>query len=243
MNKQLLIVDGNALAAENLRLRIAAFGDVTVAANVDQAKAAMVRTWDLVITDWSLGALEGPALIQLLQPSRQPLWLYTDKADVVEGGPWGGLGVQKAFTRLQRANLVVELEALLDGHAPTASAPNFLLVEDSPTVRQFVKAILKDAFPGSEIIEADDGRTALAAMKSSRVNVIVTDLQMPGMDGLSFVQLLRNNAILKKKPVIVLSGQVTDEARAMLSHLDKVQILIKPAKPEALVGAVKALLS
>jgi CheY-like chemotaxis protein len=103
--------------------------------------------------------------------------------------------------------------------------------------------VLNQAFPGAEMIEADDGRAALAAMKSSRISLIVTDLQMPGMDGLSFVQLLRNNAVLKKKPVIVLSGAVTDDARESLGQLEKVQILAKPATPDALVGAVKSLLS
>ena len=121
---------------------------------------------------------------------------------------------------------------------------SFLLVEDSATVRQFVKTVLMDSFPGSELIEAADGRTALAAMKNNRVNLIVTDLQMPGMDGLSFVQLLRNNAVLKRKPVLVLSGAVTEEAMepALASPGKAIQCLSKPVRPEALVSAVKNLL-
>ena len=83
----------------------------------------------------------------------------------------------------------------------------------------------------------------MAAMKSARVSLIVTDLQMPGMDGMSFVQLLRNNAVLKRKPVLVLSGAVTDEAREGLKALDRVQVLAKPASPEALLAAIKQLLS
>ena len=79
-------------------------------------------------------------------------------------------------------------------------------------------------------------------MKHSHISLIVTDLQMPGMDGMSFIQLLRNNAILKKKPVIVLSGAVNDEIRASLGALAKVQVLTKPASPQQLSDAAHLLL-
>lgn len=245
MKKQILIIDANPLTAENLRSRLASLGDVTWVNDAVQLSGALRSDWDLVVSDWSLGAQEGPALMSALQAAKRTVWLYSDRNDIVDGGAWAALGVQKAFTRTQRADLVVAAEELLDGAAPagSSSAPSFLLVEDSPTVRQFVKAILNEAFPGAGVIEADDGRTALAAMKSSRISLIITDLQMPGMDGLSFVQLLRNNAVLKKKPVLVLSGAVTDETRQMLKAIDKVQVLAKPAKPDELVAAVRGLLS
>lgn len=245
MAKRLLIIDANPLTAENLRSRLASLGEVTLAPDLDQLTSALLQDWDLIVSDWSFGYLEGPALIERLLTHKRPVWLYSDRNDIVEGVAWQGLGVKKAFSRLQRAALVVAAEEFLGTSASASSsvaAPNFLLVEDSPTVRQFVKAILNDAYPGAEMIEADDGRTALAAMKSSRISLIITDLQMPGMDGLSFVQLLRNNAVLKKKPVVVLSGAVTDDARVLLGALDKVRVLAKPAKPADLLSAVRALL-
>lgn len=250
MSQRILLIDSNRLTAENLKRRLDPLGEVVVVDDTAVLDSILAhnQTWDLVITEWSLGAAEGAVLLSRLKPRERPVFLYTDRNDVVDAGTWSVQGVQKAFTRLQRADLVLAAEETLKKAAgtegaPLATAPSFLLVEDSPTVRQFVKVILNDAFPGSEMIEAEDGRTALAAMKSSRVSLIITDLQMPGMDGLSFVQLLRNNAVLKKKPVIVLSGAVTDEARANLAALDKVKILSKPAQPDALVGAVRSLLS
>jgi DNA-binding response OmpR family regulator len=63
------------------------------------------------------------------------------------------------------------------------------------------------------------------------------------MDGLSFVQLLRNNPVLKRKPVLVLSAAVSDGAKANLAQLERVQVLLKPASPQDLVAAVKALLA
>lgn len=244
MSKKILIIDANALVAENLKARLASMGEVQIVSDPAALDLALGQAWDLMVCDAQLGPLEGPALWAKLQPRRQALLLYTERADLVEAESWKNAGLAGAYTRLQRADLVLSAENLLQGGpAAHGSAPSFLLVEDSPTVRQFVKAVLRQGFPGSEVVEADDGRAALAAMKSSRVSLIITDLQMPGMDGLSFVQLLRNNAVLKKKPVLVLSGAVTDEARENLMHLDKVQVLAKPAAPDALVEAVKTLLA
>lgn len=244
MSKRILVVDANAVAADNLNARLAGLAEVQIAADPSALDLALGLNWDLLICDASLGPMEGAVLWTRAKVRSQPSFLYTDRGEVVEGGSWRAAGFLGAFTRTQRADLVLAVEGALQGQAPAGGlAPAFLLVEDSATVRQFVKAVLNQAFPGAEMIEADDGRAALAAMKSSRISLIVTDLQMPGMDGLSFVQLLRNNAVLKKKPVIVLSGAVTEDARGSLSQLEKVQILAKPASPDQLVGAVKSLLS
>jgi two-component system chemotaxis response regulator CheY len=244
MPSRILIIDSNPLTAENLRLRLAAFGQVELVAREGEWPAKADQTWDVVVADWSLGNLEGPALFSKLAAPGRTLFLYTESAEVVDGGAWRALGVRAAFSHLRRADLVLAVEqALSSVTASRSGGPlSFLLVEDSATVRQFVKTVLNDSFPGSELIEAADGRTALAAMKNNRVNLIVTDLQMPGMDGLSFVQLLRNNAVLKKKPVLVLSGAVTEEAKASLASLEKLSILEKPVKPETLISAVKGLL-
>ena len=243
MPKRVLIIDGSALSAENLKARLSPLADVTVISDAAQVESHAAQAWDLVVCDASLGGWEGPTLWARLQPKLRPVFLYTERADLVDGGAWAPIGVARAFTRFQRADLVLAAETVLTPvAAPLGSAPAFLLVEDSATVRQYVKQVLRQGFETCEVIEAEDGKAALAAMKSARVSLIVTDLQMPGMDGMSFVQLLRNNAVLKRKPVLVLSGAVTDEAREGLKLLDKVQVLAKPASPEALISAVKQLL-
>lgn len=244
MPTRILIIDSNPLTAENLRFRLASFGQVELLAKESELTSKLEQIWDIVVTDWSLGPWEGPALLSKLPAAGRTLFLYTENAEVVDGGAWRSHGVRDAFTHLRRADLVLAVEQALSSVSVARSGGPlaFLLVEDSATVRQFVKTVLADSFPGSELIEAADGRTALAAMKNNRVNLIVTDLQMPGMDGLSFVQLLRNNAVLKRKPVLVLSGAVTEEAKASLASLDKISVLAKPVQPEALVSAVKNLL-
>ncbi len=243
MAKRVLIVDGSSLAAENLKSRLSPLADVTVVSEAGQVEGHANQAWDLVVCDAALGGWEGANLWARLQPKTRPVYLYTDRSDLVDGGTWNSVGVARAFTRLQRADLVLAAETLLMPAAAAGAAPAFLLVEDSATVRQFVKQVLRQAFEGCEVLEAEDGKAALAAMKTARISLIVTDLQMPGMDGRSFLKVMRNNAVLKRKPVLVLSGAVTDEARENLRALDKVQILAKPASPEALLGAVKILLA
>lgn len=243
MNPKILVIDENPLTAENIRSRLSAFAEVLVAKDAASLERFKGESLGAVVMEWSLGALEGPDLLPWVAPFKCPIFLYTRRTDVVEGGAWSKLGITKAFTHLQRAGLVISVEESVARPAsPGSGSPNFLLVEDSPTVRQFVKSVLLQAFPGAETIEADDGRKALAAMKSSHISLIVTDLQMPGMDGMSFIQLLHNNTILRKKPVIVLSAAVSDETRASLAALPKVQVLTKPASPESLVAAVTQLL-
>lgn len=244
MAKRVLIIDASALAAENLKARLSPLADVVIVSDPAQVESHAGQAWDLVVCDAALGGWEGPNLWARLQPKSRPVYLYTERSELVEGGAWSQVGVARAFSRLQRADLVLAAETLLaPSPSPTGLVPAFLLVEDSATVRQYVKQVLRQGFGQCDIIEAEDGKAALAAMKTARVSLIVTDLQMPGMDGMSFVQLLRNNAVLKRKPVLVLSGAVTDEAREGLKALDKVQVLAKPASPEALIGAVKQLLA
>lgn len=246
MPAKILIVDSKLLGAENLRARLSNYAQVTTVTEVSALEAALARPWDGVVTDWSLGPLNGTALFSRLSVLACPLFLYTDAIEV-EGLSLAAYGFSGLFNRLQRADLVLAVENALEKCGPSGPASvgpmagNILLVEDSPTVRQYVKAVLQEAFPGQGLLEADDGRSALAAMKNSRVSLIITDLQMPGMDGLSFVQLLRNNPVLKRKPVLVLSGAVTEEARANLAQLEKVQVLLKPASPAALAAAVRSL--
>jgi len=245
MKPKILIVDENSLTAENLSSRLASFAETAQARDLPTLEQALTGRWSAVVTAWTLGAAEGVPLIRRLVGLDCPVFLYTGRSEIVDGQAWKELGLAGAFTHLQRADLVLAVEAASKSGPLGAglTGPAFLLIEDSATMRQFLRSVLLQAHPEAEIIEAEDGRKALAAMKSNRVSVIITDLQMPGMDGLSFIQLLQNNAVLKRKPVLVLSGNVNDEVRASLGTLAKVQILSKPSTPQQISDAVRLLLA
>ena len=121
-------------------------------------------------------------------------------------------------------------------------APSILICEDSAVVRIYVKRTLLGAYPEAKIHEAADGKAGLDVMKANKVDLIITDLQMDGMDGDSFLRLIKRNAVLGKKPVLVLSGMITEEIRLEYAGRPEVLFLAKPATSDQLSKAVGELL-
>jgi CheY-like chemotaxis protein len=91
------------------------------------------------------------------------------------------------------------------------SSERVLIIEDSPTTRSVIKVYLVGQ--NLQFYEAADGSTGLHAAREHQPNVIVVDLKMPGMDGLSFCRALRTDSTLKRTPVILLTGSKSDEVR------------------------------
>lgn len=123
-----------------------------------------------------------------------------------------------------------------------ASVVNILVVEDSPVVRLYVRRVLESGVSGAQVLEAEDGKTALAAMKTQRIDLIITDLAMDGMDGGSFLHLLKKNAVLAKKPVLVLSGLIPQALREEYKGRTDVAFLAKPANATELLATAHQLL-
>lgn len=130
----------------------------------------------------------------------------------------------------------------LESRPGAVKAPSILVCEDSPVVRIYVRRTLENAYPDGKIHEAIDGKQGLAVMKSNKVDLIVTDLQMEGMDGDSFLHLLKRNGVLAKKPVLVLSGLITQALRDEYAERPDVAFLAKPVSAEKLLETARALL-
>jgi CheY-like chemotaxis protein len=123
----------------------------------------------------------------------------------------------------------------------TYAALRVLAVEDSPTAQVLLRHQLRLLAPACDIFEAMDGKSALRTLTSRMVDLIVCDLQMPGMDGLSFLQLLRRNSLLRAKPVLVVTAS-PEAAGAELVADPCARILAKPVDADALSRALRALL-
>lgn len=80
-----------------------------------------------------------------------------------------------------------------------------LAVDDSATVRKFISFSLRPK--GYEVILAEDGLDALEKMPQDGVDLIITDLNMPNMDGLEFIKTIRENEDYKNIPIIILSSE------------------------------------
>ncbi|MBY0242672.1 MAG: response regulator [Burkholderiaceae bacterium] len=114
-----------------------------------------------------------------------------------------------------------------------------MVVDDSASLRQVVNIALKGA--GYEVVEAADGQIALGKLDAQKVNLIVCDVNMPNMDGISFVRELKQKANHKFTPVIMLTTESQEEKKREGQAAGAKAWVVKPFKPEVLLGAVQKL--
>ncbi|HYP79998.1 MAG TPA: chemotaxis response regulator CheY [Steroidobacteraceae bacterium] len=86
----------------------------------------------------------------------------------------------------------------------------FLVVDDFSTMRRIIKNFLND-LGYTNIVEADDGKTALPKLKAGEVDFLITDWNMPGMQGLELLRLVRGDPAMKKLPVLMVTAEAKRE--------------------------------
>jgi two-component system chemotaxis response regulator CheY len=115
-------------------------------------------------------------------------------------------------------------------------ARRVLMVDDSKTTRDMVVFTLRRA--GYEVIEADDGRKALERLGNDVVDCVITDLNMPGMDGLELIRALRASTAHRETPILMLTTE-DDAARQQAGQQAGAnKWLGKPFHPKTLVETV-----
>jgi two-component system chemotaxis response regulator CheY len=119
--------------------------------------------------------------------------------------------------------------------------PTALVVEDSPTMRQLIVFALK-RIRGLEVIEADDGVDALRKLSTQKLDIILTDINMPIMDGLKLVRRVRADEALKDIPVIIITTEGADEDRQRALALGANSYITKPIQAPQVIAKVKELL-
>ncbi|KQV78596.1 two-component system response regulator [Massilia sp. Root351] len=118
-------------------------------------------------------------------------------------------------------------------------AKTIMVVDDSASLRQVVGIALKSA--GYDVIEAADGQIALSKLGEKKVNLIVCDVNMPNMDGITFVRELKQQASHKFTPVIMLTTESQEAKKREGQAAGAKAWVVKPFKPEVLLGAVQKL--
>ena len=114
-----------------------------------------------------------------------------------------------------------------------------LTVDDSITVRQMVTFTLKAA--GYDVIEAKDGQDALTKLTQS-IGMVVTDLNMPVLDGIGLIKQLRAHATLKYVPIVVLTTESEAAKKQEARSAGATAWIVKPFRPEQLVAVVQKVL-
>ena len=119
---------------------------------------------------------------------------------------------------------------------------NILVVEDSPTMRQLISFAMK-RIPDSRVIEATDGVDALKKLSSEKIDLILADINMPVMDGLKLVSLVRGNAAFKDIPIIMVTTEGAEEDRKRAIAIGANAYLPKPIQTQELLKLVTSFLS
>lgn len=118
---------------------------------------------------------------------------------------------------------------------------HILIVDDSKTVRNLVAFIMKKE--GFKVTAAEDGLDGLEKLYSaSEVDLIVSDVNMPRMDGLTFIKTVREQEAYRDIPIVVLSTEGQDKDIQTGLTVGANLYMVKPAQPEKLVRNVKMLL-
>ena len=112
-----------------------------------------------------------------------------------------------------------------------------LIADDSPSVRQVVGLTLRGA--GYAVVEAEDGQAALQQAAANTIDGVITDLNMPQMDGLEFIRRYRATEKGSGVPIVFLSTESDDAIRQQARQAGALGWMIKPFKPEQLIAVVK----
>lgn len=121
------------------------------------------------------------------------------------------------------------------------SKQRILIVEDSPTMRQLLVFALR-RLKNVEIIEAQDGMDGLRKVSSDHFDIALVDINMPVMDGLKLIRLMRGEETLKDIPVIVITTEGANEDRDRALALGANEYLTKPIQANRVLAVVKSLL-
>ncbi len=111
-----------------------------------------------------------------------------------------------------------------------------LVVDDSASMRQMVSFTLKEA--GYQVIEGSNGKEALANVKGKPVNLVITDLNMPVMDGMTLIKQLRSLPEYKFTPILMLTTETQDAKKQEGKAAGATGWIVKPFNPEQLLQVV-----
>jgi two-component system, chemotaxis family, chemotaxis protein CheY len=116
-----------------------------------------------------------------------------------------------------------------------------MVVDDSDSMRNVIATTLKSA--GYDILEGSDGKDALAKLTGQKVHLIVSDVNMPNMDGFEFVTEVKKLPAYRFTPVIMLTTEMAESKKEKGKEAGAKAWMVKPFKPEQLLAAVAKLIA
>ena len=115
-----------------------------------------------------------------------------------------------------------------------------MIVDDSASLRQVVNITLQKA--GYDVIQAGDGKDAIAKLDGKKINLIISDVNMPGMNGIDMVTTIKQMAPYKFTPIIMLTTESQDQMKAAGRAAGVKAWMVKPFNPAQMLDAVSKLI-
>lgn len=250
--KRILLVDPDSRSREKSALRFSVMDlEVLEAADAGEALGFLENgNPDLIVTDWPLLAGEKTSLFQgRLQAGPLPVVFCSSDPEGKRSLPVPTRAQHVFVPKEDRKEIGNQVERLLSeggdpkGREEPKRGRQILVIEDSPTLRGIIRRTLEKGFPQDVVREAEEGRQALSQMSQKKVDLIVTDLEMPGMDGMTFLNHLKSSPLLSRKPVLIFSSRISAELRERVALSPNIRFLAKPAAPERILEEAAILLA
>ncbi|OLS59963.1 response regulator [Pseudomonas putida] len=119
-------------------------------------------------------------------------------------------------------------------------AKTILIVDDSASMRQLVKLSLTGA--GHQVIEACDGKDALTKLTGQKINLIISDVNMPNLDGIGLVKQVKQLSAYRFTPIMMLTTESEQSKKAEGQAAGAKAWIVKPFQPQQLLAAVEKLI-
>jgi two-component system chemotaxis response regulator CheY len=116
-----------------------------------------------------------------------------------------------------------------------------MVVDDSASLRQVVKIALSGA--GYDVLEAADGKDALGKLDGKKIHLIISDVNMPNMDGITFVKEAKKLAAYKFTPIIMLTTESQEAKKQEGQAAGAKAWVVKPFQPDQMLAAVSKLVA
>lgn len=244
---RILIVDDSAVVRSVLSKELLRSGvEVTQAENGRQAlDIALCKEFDLIITDVEMPEMDGIDLCRKLKSNPRTLQIpivilssLDSEEDIRKGYK---AGASTYISKAQAKDTLIETIETVLQKTTFQKGRLILVVDDSSTVRKLVEKGLKEV--GFEVVKAENGRVALDILKNVRPDLILSDIDMPEMNGEEFCQNVHADPALATIPFIVMSANNDRPIMRRMLQLGSDAYLVKPFNVDQLVITVEKLLS
>ena len=116
-----------------------------------------------------------------------------------------------------------------------------LTVDDSETMRDMLRATLSDL--GYRVVQAADGKFGLEILKIEQPNLIITDINMPRLDGIGFIKEVRRDSQHRSTPILVLTTEINPDIKDRARHAGATGWIVKPFNPQKLADAIRRVMA